>query len=449
MRLDNAPDCGNVRTCAPRPAAGSESRPYQLRSYTWRMSRRAVTRATLALVLLAATVAARPAAQSSAWLGPIRSLASPAAASSGQPHLHATADGVLLSWVERKGARATLKVSRLRQGGWDAPRTVASGDDWFVNWADVPSVVQLEDGTLAAHWLRRSGPSKYAYDVMLSRSTDDGRTWSAPVRPHHDGTQTEHGFASLFQAPDAGLALVWLDGRQTTSGGGHDGHGSGGAMTLRYAAFDRQGRQQQDEAVDLRVCDCCPTAAAVTSDGPIVAYRDRSEDEVRDIHVTRLEQGRWTAPIAVHADGWKIAACPVNGPAIVARDRHVALAWFTAVGDVGHASVAFSTDAGRSFGPPVRLDDAASMGRVGLALLDDGSVVATWIDLGDTGASFMARRITPGGDRSSAVRVAGLEGSRTAGYPRVAVHGRDLVLAWTDASVEPAVVRTAVAALRP
>ena len=82
--------------------------------------------------------------------------------------------------------------------------------------------MRLASGELVAHWLQKSGVDTYAYDVRLSYSKDDGKTWSASFTPHSDGTKTEHGFASLFQMPGAGLGLAWLDGRAMKPGGSHD-----------------------------------------------------------------------------------------------------------------------------------------------------------------------------------------------------------------------------------
>lgn len=382
-------------------------------------------------------------------------LVSPAGVDSAQPQLSVSSKGVLLSWVEREGARAVLKFSERTTGAWSVPRTVASGSDWFVNWADVPSVMRLENGTLAAHWLQKSGPSTYAYDVRLAQSTDDGRTWSSSFTPHHDGTKTEHGFASMFQVPGAGLGLVWLDGRQTTPAGAgaateHDEHG-GGAMTVRYGAFDGQWKQTTDMPIDTRVCECCPTTAAVTSDGVIAAFRNRTEDEIRDIYVSRLENGKWTEPRAVHNDNWKIAACPVNGPMLSARGRDVVIAWFTGKVEPGQVFAAFSKDAGRTFGAPIRLDDTAALGRVDVELMPDGSAVATWIETLDRRSEYRMRRISASGDRGPVTKIADIGSTRTSGYPRLARMGTELVFAWiesapTAAGTRPVTqVRTAVA----
>jgi hypothetical protein len=381
-------------------------------------------------------------------------VSSPAGADSGQPQLSVSSKGVLLSWVERQGTKATLRFSERTSSGWSPARDVASGDNWFVNWADVPSVMRLDNGTLAAHWLQKSGASTYAYDVRLSHSKDDGRTWSASYTPHHDGTQTEHGFASMFQVPGGGLGLVWLDGRAMTpagaGGAGHEGHG-GGAMSVRSGVFDGQWKQSADMAVDLKVCECCPTAATVTSDGVIAAFRNRTDDEIRDIYVSRLENGKWSEPRAVHNDNWKINACPVNGPMLSAKGKDVVIAWFTGKVEPGQVFVAFSKDAGRTFAAPIRVDDTGSLGRVDVELMPDGSAMATWLETVEKRTEFRMRRIEPSGATGPATRIAEVGSSRTSGYPRIARQGNELVFAWIESGpatpgARPATqVKTAVA----
>jgi hypothetical protein len=290
-----------------------------------------------------------------------------------------------------------------------------------------------------------SASDPYAYDVRLSFSKDDGATWSAPTMPHHDGTASEHGFASLFPAPGGGLGLVWLDGRAMTP----DSRGGDptGDMTLRAALFASDGTQQSESRIDDRVCECCPTATAVTADGVVAAFRDRGDEELRDIHVTRLESGAWTSPAAVHADGWRIDACPVNGPALSAAGRQVAIAWFNAKTDQGHAFVAFSTDSGRSFDAPIGVDDQASLGRVDVELLDDGSAAVAWIEYADGRAQFRVRRVTASGRLSPSVTISSLASSRASGYPRLGRIGGELLFAWTETEGGSAKIRTASAQL--
>lgn len=383
------------------------------------------------LAALAMSACARSDAQQSAgWIVRIERTESPAGPASAQPQITTSDRGAVLSWLETVASETTFKFSQLTPDGWSAPHTIVSGDNFFANWADVPSVIRLADGALVAHWLQKSGHDTYAYDVRLSRSTDEGLTWSPSFTPHHDGTKNEHGFASLFQAPGAGLGLVWLDGRamKPPAAGGDEGTGD---MSLRSATFDRDLKPLAEDAIDLRVCECCPTAAAVTADGPIVAFRNRSPEEIRDIYVSRLVGGKWAEPAAVHNDGWQLNGCPVNGPALSARGRDVAIAWFTAPGDQGHTFVAFSQDAGKTFGAPIRVDEAGALGRVDVELLPDGSAVVSWIELADKRATFSIRRVERSGQRSAPITVAPLGANRSSGYPRMAREVDELLFAWT------------------
>jgi len=357
-------------------------------------------------------------------------------ANSSEPQLTRHAGGVVLSWVEQNAGGATLRFAeRDGAGTWSAPRTAASGADWFLSWADVPSVSRLAGGTLVAQWLKNVDPLIEAYDLLLATSRDGGRTWSPPFSPHHDKTRTQHGFASLFASPDLNdsFGLVWLDGRDQEL---NTTDPQGGAMALYYARYDRAGKQVAEAAVNTRVCECCSTSVAITAEGPIAAFRDRSDTEVRDIHVSRFAAGAWTAPVIVHADNWTIDSCPVNGPAIAASGASVAVAWFAVTVDQGHAYAAFSRDGGRSFGTPIRLDDAASLGRVGIEMLDDGTAAASWVEFADQRARLRVRRVESSGMRSAAVDIAGTGAAHVAGQPRLTRAGRDLVLAWTESDAE-------------
>ena len=188
----------------------------------------------------------------------------PAARGSVTPNLSVGAAGELyLSWLEPAAdGRHALRFARRDGDEWAAPRTIASGDDWFVNWADFPSLVVMADGAMAAHWLQKSGRGTYAYDVCIARSRDGGASWGEAFRPHRDGTQTEHGFVSMLGRDDGSLAVIWLDGREMKA----DGHGHGtGQMTLRSARVAPDGELHEETVLDKRVCECCQTAAASAS----------------------------------------------------------------------------------------------------------------------------------------------------------------------------------------
>ena len=371
----------------------------------------------------------------------VRPIAPPADTGS-EPQLTVSSRGVMLSWVEREGTTTTLKFAERTASGWTTPVTAASGTGWFVSYADPPSVMRLSNGTLVAQYQERTHRFTESMNLRLSYSTDNGRTWSPPITPHHDGTISQHAFASIFELPGGALGLVWLDGRATMI---ETEDPAGGAMGLRYAAFDADWRQIADQPVDGRVCECCSMASAATADGMLVAFRDRDRDEVRDIAVSRLENGTWTPITPVHADGWMTYACPVNGPALSARGRTAVVSWFTVKNEQGQAYAAFSADAGRSWNSPIRLDDSGSLGRVDVELLDDGSAVAIWIEFAGGRAQLRARRIDAAGTRSEPITIAGLGDERASGMPRLVRHGDALVFAWTESAGETMTLHTATA----
>jgi hypothetical protein len=413
----------------------------------------------LAAIVLIATTACRLEHYDVSDSGPplfasVDVITSPAGAGSGEPNLTVgPGRRVYLSWLEPvRDSTYAFKLA-VRQGNqWSEPRTIARGKNFFVNWADFPSVVALPDGRLAAHWLQRTGPGRYSYGVRVSQSSDGGVTWSPPVTPHRPRAETEHGFVSLW--PTAGrLGVLWLDGRKYRP----TGQAAPNEMMLIATTIGPDGALSPEIGVDDRVCDCCQTAVAMSSSGPVVVYRDRTPDEVRDIYVVRQVEGRWTPPKLVHGDGWRIAACPVNGPAIAADGDRVVVAWFTAANDSARVHVAFSDDAGETFSTPTRVDNGSPAGRVDVALQADGSALVSWLERtaapdaqggSAEGAEVRVRRVRSDGSLAQWATVARSSTERASGFPQMVSTARgEVFFAWT-APGNPSTVRVARAVLR-
>jgi hypothetical protein len=321
-------------------------------------------------------------------------------------------------------------MSRFDGAAWSAPSDVVAANDLFVNWADFPSLHAFENGHLVAHWLQKSGSGAYAYDVRLARSTDGGATWSAPVTPHKDGTKTEHGFVSLAHAAGSReLQAVWLDGRGMTP----DGHGHGGGdMTLRWARLAPDGSTLEEQELDRRTCECCQTAMTMTPLGALVAYRDRSAEEIRDIAVVRQTPGGWTPPAIVHADGWKIPGCPVNGPQLASNGARVALAWFTVPKDEGIVNLAFSDNSGARWSAPARVDQGNPIGRVDLVMPTAGYAVVTWLERAGDASEIRARTVARDGAMGEPLVIGRSTTARAAGFPRIALGRGHIYFAWTE-----------------
>ncbi|HWS71167.1 MAG TPA: sialidase family protein [Thermoanaerobaculia bacterium] len=363
-------------------------------------------------------------------LGVPQTIRFPFAGESVTPYIAADGNGgYLVSWIERK--TSNFNFAALRGGKWFQSRTIASGK-LLVNKADFPSIAAGASGILFAHWIERNG---HGSRIRIARSDDDGASWSAPVTPHPD-IESEFGFASLVPIANGAVQAVWLDGR--TLEGGEEGRGD---MALHSAVLTKDGKLTNDAVIDPRVCDCCQTGIAFAAGGPLVAYRDRSADELRDISLAEHSAAGWTAPATVHADAWKILGCPVNGPRIAADGHRVAVAWFTAANDRPRVQLALSSDGGTSFAEPIAIDEGHTVGHVDVALLADGSALVSWLEESAGAALVKVRRVSAAGAPDPPVRVASGSSASAIGYPRMAVSRDNAVLAWNgESSVELAAI---------
>ena len=359
-------------------------------------------------------------------------LPSPAPANSSLSRVVADESGeIYLSWVSQDAEQATLAFARLTSEGWDAAQVISEGRNWFVNWADFP-VLSVDSSGMVAHWLQMSATGTYDYEIRARFYAQDKATWTEARTIHTDGISAEHGFVSMLPLNDGTTLISWLDGRETV-------HSEPpGAMTLRAGIFDKSGANVSEWELDHRVCDCCQTSSAMTENGPIIVYRDRSQQEVRDIYATRLVDGAWTLPQAIYNDNWQIAGCPVNGPSVAAMNKRVAVAWFNAKDDVPKIQLVLSTDSGLSFSEPIVVESPNTNGRVDTTILDSGNIIVSWMDtVGE--AKIMLSRYDINGELLSTTEVAGSSPSRRSGFPIIEAVGNSVYVTWTDIDATPQV----------
>ena len=374
-------------------------------------------------------------------------LETPAGPESSAPGLVAGADGsIRLSWLEPLAAGGhALRTCALEEDGWGDVHEVARGDDWFVNWADVPALAALSDGTLLATWLQRLGEGTYAYGVRHALSRDGGESWSAPAWLHDDRAPVEHGFVSLVAEEDSFRAL-WLDGRAYAES--DEGEG---AMQLRTRTIAADGTLGPDTLLDERVCDCCPTTMVRRRDGhaagfdlvTYAAFRDRSEGEVRDVAFARLSEEHGHHADVPHEDGWQIDGCPVNGP-VLTLGRHpkgldlMGQVWFTAEDErprIRAESMWYSPVDGWWRCEPVELPALQPFGSVGAAYDSQGKLWVTWLESSEDGLEGvwrMAALFDDGGDARTSfpIELATADPGRGAGVGRLVREGDGLVFAW-------------------
>jgi hypothetical protein len=335
--------------------------------------------------------------------------------------------GFDVSWFDRSAK--SFSFAHYDGTKWSKATVIARGGV-LDNKADYPSIA-VSGRTILAQW--REGLGGDGRMIRLARSSDGGATWSKPVTPH-PALEREFGFVSMLPLGNGSARIAWLDGRASA----HEGEGE---TQLRAATMTSTGTLTDEALVDGRVCDCCQTAMAMTSRGPLAVYRDRSEKEVRDIVVAAPQTNAHNSP--VHADGWTIKGCPVNGPRIDAHGSNVAVAWFSAADGKPAVNVAFSRDGGATFAAPVRLDAGHPSGRVDVVLLDDGnSAIVTWVERAGVSSHVMARHVSAAGLLGAPQK---LGGGNSVGFPRIARSKEEILAAWSgDDGIQLALINSRI-----
>lgn len=364
---------------------------------------------------------------------PGQEIAVPAPVGSRQHQLTTDKNGrLLLSWVEGSETEPRFRFA-LREGErWSEPRTIAAERRHL---AAAPLLIGLGDGALAAAWMTHTDQAKdrFAATINLSRSTDGGLHWSRPRQPSPRKADVYDAQMSLVALADGESALVWTDKRNQKPAKRYQ---------LMATVIDGSGKPGPELTVDADVCSCCETGMAAQGKDWLVAYRDHLPGEVRDIALARRRDGKLTHR-GVHEDHWVIQGCPSNGPAVAWRGSRALVAWFAAADGTGRVKTAFSSDDGKTFGPPLEVDADAN-GYVDALFLDDGSGLVAWRGRVGPQDELRVARVRSDGrieDRATLYR---------GDFPRwpsrhlsLARSGDDTYVAWTD----PAGPRVRVAKL--
>lgn len=369
----------------------------------------------------------------------IATLENPASSNSQFPYLYASGNTLYMSWISNHDQNEghSLNYASYINESWSTPNTIAKDSTWFVNWADFPSIIADKNGPVAAHWLNLVRPGPLAYDIQIS-TVNESNQWNKAIVPHRDGTSSEHGFVSMIPWDDDSFLAIWLDGRQTANRSSEEYYNLDYAMTLRGALISTDGKIEEKFLIDDSVCDCCQTSLIKTNKGAVVAYRNRTGDEIRDIYISRFDGNRWSEPKLVHKDGWKIGACPVNGPMLAASDSKIVVAWHTAANDNPRVKAAVSKDEGRNFNDPVSLNNQESLGRVDAAI-QNGKAYISWMESSAKNEDMAHIKLaTYDVDKRSAItkNIALINSARKSGFPQMEMLGNELIFAWTDISGE-------------
>ena len=355
------------------------------------------------------------------------------------PGLTAGPDGPALLFAQEFGASASLRWAGWNGMDWMDTLEIHSGTDLLINWADRPAMAFGPDGEAHAHWLEVDPRGDFTYGIRTVHSTDGGRTWSEPDRPHGDTAVAEHGFGQ-WMLDGRGTMFAWLDGRR------FDGHPNPAKapMEVRAAQWRADSGWSEEIVLDTSACTCCPLAAAPTADGYLLAYRDRTPEEIRDFSGVTLRASTEGPPRVVFEaaplghDGWQIAGCPVNGSALAtAGDLTLAL-WFTNAQDTARIRSAWRHSDG-TWSAVTDLQQGPAVGRVAAATDGQGRFHGIWMERREAGAVLVGQCWSAEGEPllPDPVELTGVDDARAGGFPTaVGLDSGGIVLAWTSTGKE-------------
>ncbi|MBE97668.1 MAG: hypothetical protein CMB91_01235 [Flammeovirgaceae bacterium] len=351
---------------------------------------------------------------------------------SSESFLFSSDKDLFISWTEQVLDSNFLYITRLEGDSWTDKELITKGTDWFVNWADFPSISLNEvSGSIFSFHLQKSSEETFSYDVNYHINSKE--TWNDMNKIHDDNTFSEHGFVSSIPYKD-GFMVSWLDGRNTYGVGDH-GHAKG-AMTIRSAILDSNGNIVNQNVIDEMVCECCQTSMAISGGIPIVVYRNRSDGEIRDIYFSRYIDSNWSDPEPVHDDGWEINGCPVNGPNVDSYGDNVVVSWFSASNGRPKVNLKFSTDNGRTFGDKILIDEVENspLGRVDIEFISETEAMISWLSNLDGKGKLLIRKIKTNGEIGPIKVVEEVSTERSTGFPQIEKFNDDVYISWTDNS---------------
>jgi hypothetical protein len=406
---------------------------------------KAVCVAVLLFAAAGCTADQRSAGTDAAHGGPVRIALSVPGRSNAAPSAAAFGKTAAVVWTASNGTQSDLYVSVSEDSGATFRAPVRVNDIAGDVRASGEQPARIAIGSRNAMHVvwpsRQDGLSVIRY----AGSTDGGKTFTKAETIAGSGLTGARGWHALTVGYDGGVQVVWLDGRNATVGSGHAGHRAGnhggqshtGAMTaprqdIFHSAWSAN-RGHVENAVATHVCFCCKTAVAASGEHVYAAWRHIFPGGVRDIAIARSDDNGATFgdPTRVSNDGWKIDACPDDGPAMVA-DGHgrLHLAWPTMVQSAAPRKAIFYSslaDDGR-FTPRLRLDAGdGDPAHPQIASDEHGSSAIVWDEIVEGARRIALRRITNG--EAAAVEYFD---DRGGSYPAVAAADGNWVVVWSS-----------------
>lgn len=239
------------------------------------------------------------------------------------------AQGVLWA-VSKSGGHVMLRRSADAGKSWSAPQPVNAVAEGIGAEGDArPKIALGTRGEVYVTWTKPLA-KPYTGDIRFARSLDGGKSFSAPLTVHNDRQQITHRFDALTVTRDGRLFIAWVDKRDMVAAAkGTDYRGA----AVYYAVSDDRGASfRGDFKLADHSCECCRIALLPRDDGSVLAlWRHVFEPNVRDHALGVMHSdGRVGGVRRATFDEWALDVCPHHGPSLAAdAEGRLHAVWFT------------------------------------------------------------------------------------------------------------------------
>lgn len=336
-------------------------------------------------------------------------------------------------WIVGLDAQRLLFVQNSADDGrsWSPPRALAIGDDAPAADAEArPKLAFGPQGRVVVTYTQPLG-KPYTGVIRMLRSSDGGRTFSAPFTVHRDRQVITHRFDAVAFDARGTLHTLWVDKRDAEASRAAGRRDYRGAAIYRNESTDGGLTFGRDMKLADHSCECCRIALAPSPDGGLVAlWRHVFAPNQRDHAFAPVAAGARAEPVRATYDRWALDACPHHGPGLApAQGGGYHAVWFGDQAGVGGVRYGRLAPDGTPGADPVMLpDERAEHADVQSAGAD---VVIVWRSF-DGQATRWRAWVSRDGGRTFALRELG-RSTDDNDHPRLARRGSQIFALWRTA----------------
>jgi hypothetical protein len=271
----------------------------------------------------------------------------------------------------------------------------------------------------------------YNGQVLYSVSSDGGLRFTEPKPIANNGAGQR--FETLAIGPEGELFAAWLDKRNAVAARARGQSYAGAALVYAWA---EEGGFSPAKIIADNSCECCRLAVAFAgARKPAIFFRNIFGNDIRDHAVLTFEDSERVGRLnRVGVDNWHIDGCPHQGPSFAISRRGIYhAAWFTN-GDA-HKGLFYA----RSLNGGEAFSDALPIGNPGTVrsrpfLLNSGDVVwLVWKEFNGKVTAIAAKTSADDGEHWSETReIAGTSGASD--HPLLIAAGSQAYLSWLTAN---------------